>query len=129
VPLRLAYLGVTNAFATLRLLPMSDRSKAAEILALRHQIVALEPQLGAIRVKFTLEDRAFPSALLAPLPREILRRMRLPIQPDTVQRWHRDLMKQRHARTCRPKRPGRPPILRWLRIRVLHLVRENTPWD
>jgi putative transposase len=35
VLLRLAYLTVTNAFAMLRLLPMSDRDKDAEILALR----------------------------------------------------------------------------------------------
>jgi len=35
VLLRLAYLGVTNALAMLRLLPMSDRAKDAEILALR----------------------------------------------------------------------------------------------
>ncbi|MET7666016.1 hypothetical protein ABZS99_46205, partial [Streptomyces sp. NPDC005463] len=36
--LRLAYLGVTNAFAMLRLLPMSVRDKDVEILALRHQL-------------------------------------------------------------------------------------------
>lgn len=35
---RLAYLGETNTLALLRLLPMSDRDKDAEILALRHQI-------------------------------------------------------------------------------------------
>src|SRR3954454_10109882 len=34
--LRLAYLGITNAFTLLRLLPGSDRDKDAEILALRH---------------------------------------------------------------------------------------------
>jgi putative transposase len=34
--LRLAYLGLSNAFALLRLLPMSDQDKDAEILALRH---------------------------------------------------------------------------------------------
>jgi len=44
--LRLAYLGVTNAFAMLHLLPMSDRDKDVEILALRHQITVLERQLG-----------------------------------------------------------------------------------
>jgi putative transposase len=38
VLLRLAYLGVTNALALLRLLPMSDRDKDTEILVLRHQI-------------------------------------------------------------------------------------------
>jgi hypothetical protein len=35
VLLRLAYLAVTNVFALLRLLPMSDRDKSAEILVLR----------------------------------------------------------------------------------------------
>ncbi|MEV8057719.1 hypothetical protein AB0P37_14735 [Streptomyces antimycoticus] len=37
---------MTNAFALLRLLPMSDRDKDAEILALRHQTTVLERQLG-----------------------------------------------------------------------------------
>jgi putative transposase len=37
VLLRLAYLAMTNTFAVLHLLPMSDRDKDAEILALRHQ--------------------------------------------------------------------------------------------
>ena len=40
-----------NAFALLRLLPCSDRDKAAEILALRHQIAVLERHLGTQRVR------------------------------------------------------------------------------
>jgi hypothetical protein len=49
VRLRLAYLSVANMFALLRLLPASDRDKVVEILALRHQIVILERQLGKAR--------------------------------------------------------------------------------
>jgi hypothetical protein len=45
-----------------------------EILALRHQITVLERQLGGDPVKFALEDRALLAALLAPLPRYLLRR-------------------------------------------------------
>jgi hypothetical protein len=59
VLLRLAYLGVTNALAMLRLLPMSDRAKDAEILALRHQITVLERQLQGAKARFTPADRAF----------------------------------------------------------------------
>jgi hypothetical protein len=70
VLLRLAYLAVTNAFAALRLLPVGDRDKDVEILALRHQITVLERQLGADRVKFAPEDRAFLAALLAPVGAE-----------------------------------------------------------
>jgi hypothetical protein len=108
VLLRLAYLTVTNALAALRLLPVEDRDKDAEILALRYQITVLERQLGARQAKFAPADRAFLAALVAPLPRQLLRRLRPLVRPDTVLRWHRDLMNQHHARTRRPKRPGRP---------------------
>ena len=66
--LRLAYLGVTNAFAMLRLLPMTDRDKDAEILAPRNQITALERQLGKEEIRFTPSDRAYMAALLHRLP-------------------------------------------------------------
>jgi transposase len=122
-------LTLTNAFAALRLLPMGDRDKDVEILALRHQITVLHRQLGEdTRVRFAPENRAFLAALLTSLPRDLLRQLRLLVRPDTVLRWHRDLMKRRHARTCRPKRPGRPPTVRSIRALVLRLVRENPGW-
>ena len=107
--LRLAYMTVTNTFAVLRLLPMSDRDKDVEILALRHQLAVLQRQIGPSAVAFTPADRAFLAALLQPLPRIVLRRLHLLVRPDTVLRWHRNLMKQRHAHISKPKRRGRPP--------------------
>ncbi len=44
---------------------------------------------------------------MASLPPEVPRRLRLLVRPDTILRWHRDLLKQPHARTCQRKRPGR----------------------
>lgn len=70
--LRLAYLGVTNAFAMLRLLPMSDRNKDIEILALRHQLMVLQRQLGTQEPRFEPSDRASLAALLHQLPRDVL---------------------------------------------------------
>lgn len=126
--LRLAYLGMVNAFAMLRLLPMSDREKDAEILALRHQITVLERQLGEKRVRFTLSDRAFLAALLHRLPRDVLRRVRLPVRPGTLLRWHRDLLARRHGAASRPKRPGRPRTVHSIRALVLRLANENPSW-
>ncbi|MEU0810938.1 hypothetical protein [Streptomyces sp. NPDC005970] len=82
--LRLACLGVAKAFAMLRLLPMGDRDKTVEILALRHQIMVLERQLGKERVRFVPSDRAFLAALLHRLPMDVLRGVRLLVRPDTV---------------------------------------------
>jgi hypothetical protein len=106
--LRLAYLGVANAFSMLRLLPMSDRDKAVEILALRHQITVLERQLGKEKVRFSPGDRAFLAALLHRLPQDVLRRLRLLVRPDTVLRWHRNLAARRalHPRSGPAPGPG-----------------------
>ena len=126
--LRLAYLGVTNAFAVLRLLPMSNRDKDVEILALRHQITVLERHLGKERVRFDTSDRALLAALLHRLPSDVLRSVRLLVRPDTVLRWHRDLVARRHAAVSRSKRPGRPRTVRSVRSLVLRLARENPSW-
>ncbi|CAL9574722.1 hypothetical protein SUDANB95_04870 [Actinosynnema sp. ALI-1.44] len=112
----------------LRLLPMSDRDKDTEILALRHQIVVLERQLGDARPRFSPGDRAFLAALLHRLPAASLRRLRLLVRPETVLRWHRDLLARRHAARSRPKRPGRPRTIRSIRLLVLRLARENPAW-
>jgi len=126
--MRQAYLGVTNVFALLRLLPMSSRDKDAEILALRHQLLVLQRQLGPDMVRFTPADRAFLAALLHQLPRQVLKRLHLVVRPDTVLRWQRDMLARRHARRSRPRRPGRPRTVRSIRAVVLRLVRENPGW-
>src|SRR4051794_32831228 len=126
--LRLAYLGITNAFALLRLLPGSDRDKDAEILALRHQLGVLQRQLGGHRGRFDPADRAWLAALLHQLPRPSLHHLRLLVRPDTVLRWHRDLVARRHARASRPRGRGRPPTVGSIRALVLRLVAENPSW-
>jgi hypothetical protein len=127
--LRLAYLGVTNALALLRLMPMSHRDNDAEILVLPHQITVLERQLHGARVPFTPTDRACLAALLQPLPRTVRNQLQLLVRPNTVLRRHRDLITRRHARTSRPHPAGRPRTLRPIRTLVLRLAPENTGWD
>ena len=110
------------------LLPISDRDEDVEILVLRHQIAVLQRQLGQYRVHFTEADRALLAALLHCLPRQGLRRLRLLVRPDTVLRWHRDLIAGRHAARSRPRRKGRPRTARSIRLLVLRLAKENPGW-
>ncbi len=97
-------------------------------MVLRHQIAVLERQLGGQKVRYTPPDQAFLAAVLHRLVPDVLRRLRLLVRPDTVLRWHRDLIAGRHAARSKPKRPGRPPTVRPIRVLVLRLVRENPSW-
>jgi len=128
VLLRLTYLGVINTFALLRLLPRGDRDKDIEILTLRHQITVLQRQLDGQRIQFQPADRALLAALLHALPKPTLHRLRLLVRPETVLRWHRDLLARRHAAASRPRRRGRPRTVASIRILVLRLARENSSW-
>jgi hypothetical protein len=126
--LRLAYLGITSTFAFLRLLPGSERDKDTEILALRHQFAVLQRRLGGQWIRFDPADRVWLVALLYQLPEPSLLRLGLLVRPDTVLRWHRDLMARRRADASRPRRWGRPPTVRSIRVLVLRLVAENPSW-
>jgi len=85
----------------------------------------LQCQLGPARVRFAVSDRAVLAALLHRLPRRVLQRLGLVVRPDTVLRWHQDLVARRHAERSRPMRVGRPRTVRSNRLMVLRLVCEN----
>jgi transposase InsO family protein len=126
IVLRLPYLALTNVFTFIRLLPMGDSDKNVEILALRHQLAVLQRQIDKPRL--APPDRALLAALLHRLPRARLRQLHLIVSPDTVLRWHRDLLRRHHARASRPKRPGRPPTVRSVKALVVRLAKENSSW-
>src|SRR3954453_22628289 len=105
---------------------MSAVDKDVEILALRHQLAVLQLQIDKPRL--APSDRAFLAVLLHRLPRPTLRQLHLIVSPDTVLRWHRDLLRRRHAKASRPKRPGRPPTVRSIKKLVVRLAKENANW-
>jgi len=121
VLLRLAYLALSSLFSVIRLFPVSGTDKDIEILALRHQLAILQRQVQ--RPRPTRTDRAFLAALLHHLPRVRLGQLQLIVSPDTILRWHRELVRRRHARISRRKRPGRPPTRRSIQVLVLRLAR------
>ncbi len=125
--LRLVYLFVTRLFAWLHLSGREESWKSAEILLLRHQLVVLQRQVEA-RPTLTWADRAVIAALLEVIPRARRAGLRLIVTPETVLRWHRDIVRRRWAAKSAHARPGRPPIHRNVRGLVLRLARENPAW-
>ncbi|WP_426504452.1 hypothetical protein ACPPVO_43785 [Dactylosporangium sp. McL0621] len=87
---------------------MTDSDKNVEILTLRHQLAILQRQIDKPRL--TPPDRAFLAALLHRLPGPKLRQLHLIVSPDTVLRWHRDLLRRHHANNPgRNSQDGQPP--------------------
>ncbi|MFC4062728.1 integrase core domain-containing protein [Planomonospora corallina] len=124
--LRLVYLTVTTVFAFLRLLPGSERDKEIEILVLRHQLTVLQRQVP--KPAFAPDDRFVLAGLLSRLSRDRIRYLTLLVRPETILRWHRDLLRRRDAAACTPRRRGRPRTISSIRLLVLRLARENPSW-
>src|ERR1039457_4489632 len=125
--LRFVFLLVTRVAAWLRLSRREERWKTAEILILRHQLAVLQRE-QARRPKL---NRAGP-ALLAALPRGIPKSrrhgLRLLVTPDTIVRWHRDIVRHRWAARSMRGRTGRPATRQTIRALVLRLAQENPEW-
>ena len=51
--------------------------------------------------------------------------LRLLVTPDTILRWHRDIIRRRQAARSKRGRTGRPATRRTIRALVLRLAREN----
>ncbi len=116
------YLVVRNLFALVWLLARPRRSKEVEILLLRHELAIVRRQ--SARPKLTRADRAFLAALSRSLPRPAW--ASLPVKPDTLLRWHRQLVSRRW--TYPHTKPARPPLEPSLRTLILRVARENPHW-
>jgi putative transposase len=116
------YLVVRNLFALVWLLARPRRSKELEILLLRHELAVLRRQ--SARPRLTRADRALFAALSRAVPRTAW--TNLAVKPDTLLRWHRQLVARRW--TYSHRKAGRPPLGRSLRELILRLARENPHW-
>jgi len=124
VGLRLVYLTTSRLFGWLRLSRRSESWKSAEILLLRHQLTVLQRQVDT-RPKMSWADRALIALLLDVIPRPHRGGLRLIVTPQTVLRWHRDILARRWAAKSRHRHPGRPRVHRNITASVLRLAKEN----
>jgi hypothetical protein len=90
--LRFLHLLVLGVFSWLRLVAREGAWKDAEILVLHHQLAVLQCR-QACRPELMWVDRA----LIDVIPKARQAGLRLLVAPDTVVRWHRDLLRRRWA--------------------------------
>ena len=125
--LRFVFLLITRVASWLRLSRRKEAWKTAEILILRHQLAVLQRRQPR-RPHLTWADRALLATLLGVIPKARRQGLRLLVTPDTILRWHRDIVRRRWAARSMRGRTGRPATRRNVRALVLRLARENPEW-
>ena len=119
--LRFVFLLITRLAAWLRLSRREEAWQTAEILILRHQLAVLQRQQPR-RPNLDWADRALIATLHGVIPKVRRHMLRLLVTPDTILRWHRDIVRRRWtARSMRGK-TGRPATRRNIRALVLRLA-------
>jgi putative transposase len=67
------------------------------------------------------------ATLLGVIPNARRPGLQLLVTPETILRWHRDILRRQAARSLRGK-TGRPATRRNIRALVFRLARENPEW-
>src|ERR671935_1279331 len=117
---RLAYWLLRRLLELLVLLARSEQRKELEILLLPHELQVLRRQVS--RPQLRPADRVLLAAFGQALPRV----RSLLVEPATLLRWHRELVRRRWSFPGRA--PGRPPMVSQARQLVLRLAAENPGW-
>lgn len=86
----------------------------------------LKEQVKGRRLRLTDDQRRRLAAKGRRLGRRALRQVATIVTPDTIRRWHRQLIARKW--TFEPKRPGRPGIGREISSLILRMATENPGW-
>jgi len=115
------YLAFVRILQLLRLSQRDSSDLAIEVVVLRHEVAVLRRQVA--RPDLRPPDRALLSALSRLIPRTKLHRFF--VKPDTLLRWHRELVRRRWTYS---KPSGRPSIPAGTVQVVVRLAKENPTW-
>jgi putative transposase len=125
--LRFVFLLTTQLAGRLRLSQREETWQTAEILILRHQLAVLQRRQPR-RPKLNWADRALLAALPGVIQKGRRHGLRLLVTPDTILRWHRDIVRRRRAARSVRGKTGRPATRRNIKALLRRLAGENPGW-
>ncbi len=82
---------------------------------------------GKKRLRFNNDQRRRLAAKGKALGRRVLREVGTLVTPDTILRWHRELIARKYDGS-EGRRPGRPAVAREIRELVVRMATENEGW-
>ena len=94
---------------------------------LQEESRVLREQLGGKRPRFTDDQRRRLAAKAKKLGRGVLRDMNTLVTPDTLLRWHRQLIARKYDGSAN-RGPGRPGVMNEIRTLVVRMATENKDW-
>jgi putative transposase len=103
-----------------------QREQHEIIQYLREENCVLKAQLRNQRLGLTDGERRRLAVLGARLGRRLLAEVATIVTPDTILRWHRQLIARKW--TYAKRRPGRPSVLPEIRRLVVRMATENPRW-
>ena len=103
-----------------------DRQERQTLAYLMEENRVLRRQLGQQRLQFTDADRRRLAVRGHRLGRQVLRQIATIVTPDTILRWHRQLIVRKW--TYPNKRSGRHGVLAEIRRPVVLMAEENPAW-
>jgi putative transposase len=87
----------------------------------------LKERLGGRRIRFTDAERRRLARKAYALGRKVLGELETLVTPDTLLRWHRQLVALKWTYTQR-RGPGRPRIMQTIVNLILRMAQENPSW-
>ena len=95
----------------------------------RTEIDVLKTKLGKKRIILNDDERRRLAVKAKVLGRKVLQEIGCLFTPDTILRWHRELVAQKWDYSDRrEKKPGRPPTAEEIAQLVVQMARENPSW-
>jgi putative transposase len=108
------------------LLGWLEREQRDVVAFLREENRTLKAQLAGRRLQLNEAQRRRLAVLGQRLGRGVLREVATLVTPDTILRWHRELIARKWTHSRR--RQGRPGVLAEIQRHVVRMATENPNW-
>ena len=105
-----------------------EQSRVIAYLKVENAVLREQLHRRGGRIRFTNKQRSRLAVAAKGLGRRLLRTLDTLVTPDTLLRWHRDLIARKYDGSTNRSKGGRPRIKEEIEALILRMARENPRW-